>query len=732
MTESRSALIVATWAYDDEGLTRLKAPGHDAEALSEVLADPDIGGFDVRTVVNQPAHVVNVEVARFFANRRPDELLLLHFSCHGVKDDSGELYFASSDTRLDLLEASAVSAAFVNKVMGRSRSSRVVLLLDCCYAGAFARGMVSRGGPGLDLNERLGGRGRAVITASTALQFAFDGTDLAEGDVDREEPSVFTRALVNGLRSGEADRDLDGMVSLDELYGYMYDEVTAVTPHQTPGKWVFGLEGDLYLARRSTPVSTPSELRSEIVDSMESPVPWERAAVVPELERLLRGSHPGRALAARLALERLADDDSRQVATSAAAALAAHLPAQRSSEENARPAGPNAGALPEQRSTPVAERLAEPGPVPQAVVEPAVEPEPVVERVVERDQPVATGSTAAPTTVLPAVRPASPKASPPRWRTRRAALAAGGVALLLAAGLLAWWLLPDRTSTGSGPVTLADSTVLSSELVGDAWRLVAMDATTGKQATDFPVIQGRVPAVSPDRQWIIYGGGESVIHDSNSLRFELHRVRADGSGDRRWLASSTSCPFATRPTWNPDNADELAVTCLDDAEHSKGIWEVSADGRLGRRLLDSSRVRGAPTWTGDGTVVFAQAPETAEKPTSLWQVRTDQPGAQPTKVDVGEHSNLSDFDPDWSDSGLMFTRSGGFRDPGAIVVRRPDGSTTQAGTKRLFGTWSPDGQAAAWLAPDGHQAYALWTGDGEGHQQQGISGKLGPVAWGSR
>src|SRR3954471_20016714 len=101
MAGTRSALIVATYAYDDAaGLTTLRAPRRDAEALSEVLGDPNIGGFEVRTVLNQPAHVVNLEVARFFADRRPDDLLLLHFSCHGVKDDSGELYFAATDTRL--------------------------------------------------------------------------------------------------------------------------------------------------------------------------------------------------------------------------------------------------------------------------------------------------------------------------------------------------------------------------------------------------------------------------------------------------------------------------------------------------------------------------------------------------------------------------------------------------------------------------------------------------------
>lgn len=200
--------------------------------------------------------------------------------------------------------------------------------------------MTSRGGPGLDLIERLGGRGRAVITASTALQFAFEGSDLAEGDIERAQPSLFTRSLVTGLRTGEADRDIDGLVSLDELYGYVYDEVTAASPHQTPGKWTFGLEGDLFVARRGRPVTEPSDLPQVLTESLESPLPWHRESVIAELERVLRGSHQGRALAARLALERLANDDSRQVATHAASVLTATVPAQRQPPDEPVPVHP--------------------------------------------------------------------------------------------------------------------------------------------------------------------------------------------------------------------------------------------------------------------------------------------------------------------------------------------------------------------------------------------------------
>src|SRR5215207_6398309 len=137
MDGNRSALIVASDDYTDPGLRRLRAPASDARALAGVLRDPKIGGFEVRTLLNEPAYEVNEAVEEFFAVRRPDDLLLLHFSCHGVKDEGGELYFAAANTKLRRLGATAVAAEFVNRRMSRSRSRRIVLLPDCCYAGAF-------------------------------------------------------------------------------------------------------------------------------------------------------------------------------------------------------------------------------------------------------------------------------------------------------------------------------------------------------------------------------------------------------------------------------------------------------------------------------------------------------------------------------------------------------------------------------------------------------------------
>lgn len=415
---ARSALIVASYDYQDPGLRALRAPARDAEALAEALRDTHIGGFQVRTVLNEPAHLVNLAVEEFFADRAPDDLLLVHFSGHGVKDEDGELYFATADTRLRRLAATAVGADYVNRRMNRTRSRRVVLLLDCCYAGAFERGMTARAGTGMDISEQLGGRGRAVITASTSMEYAFEGDQLA--DARDVTPSVFTSALVEGLITGEADRDQDGLIALDELYDYVYDKVRETTPNQTPSKWTFGVQGDLHIARRSRPVTRPAPLPAEVQEALDHPLVGVRIGAIQELERVLHGRHAGLALAARLALERMVEDDSRSVATRAAAALAADTPDPPDTPPSPRAAVPLAAP---RKATPVA-------PAPQTAPEPL---DPAPQPVHTAPQPLDPGPQPVHSTAEPvdaAAEPVAPSSNP-------AARVAGGDRLLQAASGLA-------------------------------------------------------------------------------------------------------------------------------------------------------------------------------------------------------------------------------------------------------------------------------------------------------
>lgn len=151
MNAARSALIVASESYADQKLRKLRAPARDAEDLARVLADESIGGFEVSISVDEPEATVRRKLERFFQNRERDDLLLLDFSCHGIKDDEGQLYFAMPDTDTHSLDSTAVSAEFVERQIRRSRSRRIVLLLDCCYSGAFAPGSHAKSGGAVDL-----------------------------------------------------------------------------------------------------------------------------------------------------------------------------------------------------------------------------------------------------------------------------------------------------------------------------------------------------------------------------------------------------------------------------------------------------------------------------------------------------------------------------------------------------------------------------------------------------
>ncbi|HET7090473.1 MAG TPA: caspase family protein, partial [Anaerolineae bacterium] len=79
----RFALIIGNSEYEDASLSRLMTPDADVDALAEVLQSPDIGGFDeVTALVNQPATAVRRAIARFFAEKTRDDLLVLYFSGH--------------------------------------------------------------------------------------------------------------------------------------------------------------------------------------------------------------------------------------------------------------------------------------------------------------------------------------------------------------------------------------------------------------------------------------------------------------------------------------------------------------------------------------------------------------------------------------------------------------------------------------------------------------------------
>ena len=320
----RRALLVATGSYSDPGLAGLRAPAGDVDSLAEVLADGSIGQFEVQELVDRPTEEIKRAIEGFFAEARRADLLLLYFSGHGVLSQGRRFYFATASTSLQYLRATAIEDGFVNGVMQESRARSIVLVLDCCHSGAFGKGLTPKSGLTIDVEHRFEGRGRVTLSASTELEYAFEESDPATG-INELAPStpasLFTSCLVDGLRSGEADIDGDGEISVDELYDYVCHRVRERSPHQTPGM-AGDVRGDIVIAQSRRRPSLPAELEQAV----ESSLAGVREGAVTELAALASSAPPALVAVAREALERLARDDSRRVSTAAQAALGREAP----------------------------------------------------------------------------------------------------------------------------------------------------------------------------------------------------------------------------------------------------------------------------------------------------------------------------------------------------------------------------------------------------------------------
>jgi len=228
---SKVALLVGVGEYFYD-LAPLPAAAKDVDAIEGVLKDPFVGEFnELKKLINPDRQTMESEIESLFSNRSKDDLVLLYFTGHGISDDSGELHFATSQTRKDskkgLIRSTAVSASFVHKVMNESGSKRQVVILDCCYSGAFAKGMTAKDAGKINIQKQLGGEGRVVLTSSASTEYSFEqqGSDL----------SLYTRYLVEGIETGAADLDNDGFVAVDELHDYAKTRVQQIVPTMNPG-----------------------------------------------------------------------------------------------------------------------------------------------------------------------------------------------------------------------------------------------------------------------------------------------------------------------------------------------------------------------------------------------------------------------------------------------------------------------------------------------------------------
>jgi uncharacterized caspase-like protein len=163
---AKKALLIGVSQYE-AGLPPLAAAPNDVRSILRVLQNPELGAFDdMQTLVDPDLEAMQTAIARLFQSCEKGDMGLLYFSGHGITDDSDRLYLATRRTSKDTFRANAVSASFIQGIMRDHGYQRQhVLILDCCYSGAFAEGWQAKS---VDVNVRqqLEVEGSVVLTSS--------------------------------------------------------------------------------------------------------------------------------------------------------------------------------------------------------------------------------------------------------------------------------------------------------------------------------------------------------------------------------------------------------------------------------------------------------------------------------------------------------------------------------------------------------------------------------------
>jgi beta-lactam-binding protein with PASTA domain len=265
---ARRALLLACGRFDDPELPALRSPERDAAAFEEVLSGLD---YEVSTVTDCGVQEARRAIAVFLEGARRTDVNLIYFSCHGIQDPDGNLYFAFSDSQYTMPDVSAVPADFVRHRISGSRSRSTILIIDCCFSGAFLHGMKAKAGrsAGVDalVRDLPEGSGVAVLTSSGATEVSLEDPG-NRGEAARRG-SYFTEAVITGLVTGAADRDHDGRITVDELFSYASDRVADGPSHQKPCKFVNAV-GEMVVANvgvhtNEPPTPTPPTTAADTV-----------------------------------------------------------------------------------------------------------------------------------------------------------------------------------------------------------------------------------------------------------------------------------------------------------------------------------------------------------------------------------------------------------------------------------------------------------------------------------
>jgi formylglycine-generating enzyme required for sulfatase activity len=225
------AVLIGNGKFPNEpNLSTLKGPEKDLDGLFGVLTNVETGIFlpeNVTPLLDKTSGEIIAAIEKVFNKAAANDLILIHYSGHGKQFGTPvKLFLMAHNTVLTEPTSTAVSVAELREIMDiRTIHKKVILILDCCYSGDAGKVFTHRGDKDSELNQALAEQGKGIYLLTSA------GSQIAQ---ETEEGGLFTKHLIEGIKTGDADPYEHGNIDINELFNYISPRVKKEYPNQQP------------------------------------------------------------------------------------------------------------------------------------------------------------------------------------------------------------------------------------------------------------------------------------------------------------------------------------------------------------------------------------------------------------------------------------------------------------------------------------------------------------------
>lgn len=201
-TNEFHALIVSAEDSTYAGEKKLDYTSMDANRLSRALTVA--GKIDSENITNlKNPSIEEFDNAVSAISKKSNQKFMFYFSGH------------SNENGLHLKDGSITKSKF-HDLLSKVKSKLKIVILDSCFSGALKSKGAQKVKPielvQYNVDEPTGS---VILTSSSGTELSYESEKL--------KGSIFTYHLVSGLY-GQADSNTDGLVTIDELYQYVYSQ----------------------------------------------------------------------------------------------------------------------------------------------------------------------------------------------------------------------------------------------------------------------------------------------------------------------------------------------------------------------------------------------------------------------------------------------------------------------------------------------------------------------------